>query len=273
MNPEGKLHDWTDLPEEEIPELQQIATGGLNPEAARQMVENLQACKGRGKMRVEHKLNQPSNVSLCHTVVQPSNQSGHAVGKKQSNVGHFGGISSWPAQNGKSFQSSYAEVFKNRRGIFEQGTLFDSRSHKTLDDLNLVVPRVTSFTKESNSVTKPKGSRVQFEEIQGKNCHIANHYNGKRVSDDSDDAVNSDHNSKLTNKTQNTETNNIDTCHAPFWTPLARSRTAPNLVSSDGTKLNYSRHKFEENCLLNQKEQKKVNNTLCCLATLFFFNS
>merc|ERR1712088_643469 len=48
MNPEGKLHDWTDLPEEEIPELQQIATGGLNPEAARQMVENLQACKGKG---------------------------------------------------------------------------------------------------------------------------------------------------------------------------------------------------------------------------------
>merc|ERR1712038_1523843 len=48
LNPEGKLHDWTDLPEEEIPELQQIATGGLNPEAARQMVENLQACKGRG---------------------------------------------------------------------------------------------------------------------------------------------------------------------------------------------------------------------------------
>merc|ERR1711981_374966 len=45
---EGKLHDWTDLPEEEIPELQQIATGGLNPEAARQIVENLQACKGRG---------------------------------------------------------------------------------------------------------------------------------------------------------------------------------------------------------------------------------
>ena len=44
MNPEGKLHDWTDLPEEEIPELQQVATGGMNPEAARQMLENLQAC-------------------------------------------------------------------------------------------------------------------------------------------------------------------------------------------------------------------------------------
>merc|ERR1712038_197103 len=48
MNPEGKLHDWTDLPEEEIPELQQVATGGMNPEAARQMLENLQACKGKG---------------------------------------------------------------------------------------------------------------------------------------------------------------------------------------------------------------------------------
>jgi hypothetical protein len=51
MNPEGKVHDWTDLPEEELPELQNIATGGLNQEASRQMLENLQACKGRGKMR------------------------------------------------------------------------------------------------------------------------------------------------------------------------------------------------------------------------------
>merc|ERR1712012_721941 len=52
MNPEGKLHDWTDLPEEEIPELQQIATGGMNPEAARQMLENLQACKGKAASKV-----------------------------------------------------------------------------------------------------------------------------------------------------------------------------------------------------------------------------
>jgi len=47
MNPEGKLHDWTDLPEEEVPEMAQVATGG-NPDAAHAMVENLQACKGRG---------------------------------------------------------------------------------------------------------------------------------------------------------------------------------------------------------------------------------
>jgi hypothetical protein len=45
MNPEGKLHDWTDLPEEEIPELQQMTQ---NPEATRQISENLQSCKGRG---------------------------------------------------------------------------------------------------------------------------------------------------------------------------------------------------------------------------------
>ena len=48
MNPEGKLHDWTDLPEEEVPELQQIAMGG-NPELAHTVVENLQSCKGKGK--------------------------------------------------------------------------------------------------------------------------------------------------------------------------------------------------------------------------------
>ena len=41
------MHDWTDLPEEEVPEMAQVATGG-NPDAAHAMVENLQACKGRG---------------------------------------------------------------------------------------------------------------------------------------------------------------------------------------------------------------------------------
>ena len=52
MNPEGKLHDWTDLPEDEVPEMAQVAAGTGNPEAAHAMVENLQACKGRGN----HKL-------------------------------------------------------------------------------------------------------------------------------------------------------------------------------------------------------------------------
>jgi len=48
MNPEGKLHDWTDMPEDELPELQQIAAGGPSAEIAQHVVENLQACKGRG---------------------------------------------------------------------------------------------------------------------------------------------------------------------------------------------------------------------------------
>jgi hypothetical protein len=49
MNPEGKLHDWTDVPEDELPELQQIASGGPSAEIAQNVVENLQTCKGRGK--------------------------------------------------------------------------------------------------------------------------------------------------------------------------------------------------------------------------------
>ena len=48
MNPEGKLHDWTDVPEDELPELQQIAAGGPSVEIAHNVVENLQTCKGRG---------------------------------------------------------------------------------------------------------------------------------------------------------------------------------------------------------------------------------
>ena len=48
MNPEGKLHDWTDVPEDELPELQQIASGGPSAEIAHNVVENLQTCKGRG---------------------------------------------------------------------------------------------------------------------------------------------------------------------------------------------------------------------------------
>lgn len=48
MNPDGKLHDWTDLPEEELPEMQVLAAGGVSPDTAHHVVQNLQACKGRG---------------------------------------------------------------------------------------------------------------------------------------------------------------------------------------------------------------------------------
>jgi len=237
----------------------------MNTEAARQMVENLQACKGRGKMRVEPKMSQPSNKNLYPVQLSIS---GYSAGDKHSNSASYNGTSSWPVQNGKTFQSSYAEVFKNRRGMFEQGNFpRESRNHKTLDDISLAVPSVTSFSKQSKLVTKPKGSKVQFEESHAKdnveNCHIANHY-GKRVSHF--ETVKSDHNSpnhnnaELTNKTQHINTTNIDdTCHAPFWKPLARSRTAPNLDSSPGS-VTYARNKFEEQYLVNAKEPNKVSS-------------
>merc|ERR550532_2717522 len=50
MNPEGKLHDWQDLPEEEVPEMDDLVNTG-NPEVAHtlgMMVQNLNEEKGRG---------------------------------------------------------------------------------------------------------------------------------------------------------------------------------------------------------------------------------
>ena len=49
MNPEGKMHDWSDLPEEEVPEITQMAMVG-NPEIAKTLATNLNDCKGRGKV-------------------------------------------------------------------------------------------------------------------------------------------------------------------------------------------------------------------------------
>ena len=84
MNPEGKVHDWTDLPEDDVPEMAQVATGG-NPEAAHAMVENLQACKGRGKIHWQ----QHQQQSLKSAGFLP--------------------------------KSAFKQVFADRRGIFENG--------------------------------------------------------------------------------------------------------------------------------------------------------
>ena len=48
MNPEGKVQDWQDLPEEEVPDMDQVAMVG-NPEIAKVLVEGMNNCKGRGK--------------------------------------------------------------------------------------------------------------------------------------------------------------------------------------------------------------------------------
>ena len=269
MNPEGKVHDWTDLPEEELPELQNIATGGLNQEASRQMLENLQACKGRGKMREPPKKHQPLNMSL--SPVRPS-MNEQITENKQSIVGVFGGLTKGghPVQNGKTFQSSYAEVFKNRRGIFEQGKLFGTQS-QTLDDLNLVMPRVKSFSKPMNSKTanKPKGNRVQFDENQGKtdkSYHIANHHNVEHDGTSKSEMKNIDQKQSLSrsnnNSTKNTDTiTNTETCQVPYWQPLSRSRTAPDLNSSNGNIISLAK-KVASNDNSCVQTTSKVNNLL-----------
>merc|ERR1719438_659785 len=47
MNPEGKMHDWSDLPEEEVPDMSQMVMVG-NPEIAKTLANNMNECKGRG---------------------------------------------------------------------------------------------------------------------------------------------------------------------------------------------------------------------------------
>ena len=108
-----------------------------------------------------------------------------------------------------------------------------------------------------------KGNKVQFEDIQGKdeNCHIANHF-GKTASNCemvNPNGIATTHNQiqQLTNETQNTETTNPGTCHVPFWKPLSRSRTAPDLMSSS-INLASTKNQNCEKILHKTKEQTKV---------------
>ena len=102
MNPEGKLHDWTDLPEEDVPEMTQIAMVG-NPEIAKTLVTNLNDCKGRGKVSYE---------------------------------------APRPTYKAPTFAGSFRHVFDSRRGIFEtartgntQSTPLPLARSKTLPDM------------------------------------------------------------------------------------------------------------------------------------------
>ena len=118
MNPEGKLHDWTDMPDEEIPELQQIASGGPSAEIAHNVVENLQTCKGRGKT-VERSTWQPQQQQLPQQQQQQQQQP-------------------------KGFASSFRQVFDSRRGLFEKNQVNDPikfvETHKT--QTNLFKPKI-----------------------------------------------------------------------------------------------------------------------------------
>lgn len=118
MNPEGKVHDWSDLPDDEVPHLETMAAGG-NPEAAHAMVENLQACKGRGRVSFAQPKTDHHATSTLNTY-------------PQSNL-HL---------RNRPFQSSFKQVFNDRRGIFEKGhTGFEAKIRtaavETVDDLKL----------------------------------------------------------------------------------------------------------------------------------------
>ena len=102
MNPEGKLHDWTDLPEEEVPEKIQIAMVG-NPEIAKTLSTGLNDCKGRGKVLVDN----PDHMFQSSTI--PITASFKAA---------------------PSFAGSFRQVFNSRRGMFEQ-SIAGTRPNKT----------------------------------------------------------------------------------------------------------------------------------------------
>ena len=97
MNPEGKLHDWSDMPEQEVPEMAQIAMVG-NPELAQTLVRNLNEEKGRGK--------------VSFIPVEPNTL----------------GSQSFKAT--PSFAGGFRQVFDTRRGMFEQSVV-GTRPNKT----------------------------------------------------------------------------------------------------------------------------------------------
>ena len=106
MNPEGKLHDWTDLPEEEVPDELQVAYQG-NPEIAKTLVEGMNNCKGRGK-------NEGISTYPPTTTIAVTSNAATSTYTKQS----------------PSFAGSFRQVFDSRRGMFEKKNLADSNSNR-----------------------------------------------------------------------------------------------------------------------------------------------
>ena len=97
MNPEGKMHDWSDLPEEEVPDMSQMVMVG-NPDVAKALAEGMNECKGRGK------------VSFT------------PIGAQQGAPQQFKAT--------PSFAGGFRQVFDTRRGMFEQSVI-GTRPHNT----------------------------------------------------------------------------------------------------------------------------------------------
>ena len=104
MNPEGRIHDYNDLPEEEVPDMDQVAMVG-NPEIAKTLVEGMNNCMGRGKASNPATLTPPATAGL---MVNNSKTS-------------------------PSFAGSFRQVFDSRRGMFEKNVADSSRfnTHNT----------------------------------------------------------------------------------------------------------------------------------------------
>ena len=115
MNPEGKLHDWNDLPEEEVPDELQVAYQG-NPEIAKTLVEGMNNCKGRGKNEEDISIVFPPPPTTTAVVLVASNVATTTYSKPSP-----------------SFAGSFRQVFDSRRGMFEKknNLLADSRMNNT----------------------------------------------------------------------------------------------------------------------------------------------
>ena len=99
-----------------------------------------------------------------------------------------------------------------------------------------------------------------------KSYHIANHHNVERDGTSKSEMKNIDQKQSLSrsnnNSTKNTDTTtNTETCQVPYWQPLSRSRTAPDLNSSNGniTSLANKDANSDISCV---QTTSKVNNLL-----------
>ena len=145
MNPEGKLHDWNDLPEEEVPDELQVAYQG-NPEIAKTLVEGMNNCKGRGK-------NEGISTYPPTTTIAVTSNAATSTYTKQS----------------PSFAGSFRQVFDSRRGMFEKNVA-DSRFNthntqksptphlvrsKTLPDIPILDEKVSCLKRPAGPTPQP----------------------------------------------------------------------------------------------------------------------
>ena len=137
MNPEGKMHDWSDLPEEEVPEITQMAMVG-NPEIAKTLATNLNDCKGRGK------------VLDFGTQIGTNNENGTSKGTNNDYK-----------MAAPSFAGSFRQVFDSRRGMFEQSVTGNRPTNKHTNTHNQL-----ARSKTLPDLPKINDNQKTFEEDQ-----------------------------------------------------------------------------------------------------------